>query len=126
LKAIRKAHEAEIRALKDDKERAVRLAELNVEMGVHNLMASHIVEEAIKSRNLQVHGTIYDVACGRMRDLGVGTDASIVAKSGSLSFPDKLATGGPNVTVDEEVIEIVSGNHGMLKFNGEEATLAVV
>lgn len=143
LKAIRKAHQAEINAITDDKQKAVRLAELNVEAGVHTLMSSHIIEDAITKRQLQVHGTIYDVACGRMRDLEVGTDTPAVPnKSGSfiggsgndfmghLNNSSKLASrprrAGLDGAEDEPEIVVVKGNHGMLKFEGEEASLAVV
>lgn len=134
LKAIRRSNQAELDALKDDKQKAVRLAELNVEMGVHHLMNNHVIEDAIKERGLQVHGTIYDVACGKMKDLNVGTDAGTASLKGPEPKTVKKLVrarrgAGTDGAEDEEAaespLEIVSGNHGMLEFNEEGATLIV-
>lgn len=72
LKQIAKRNKAELQKIGDDKQRAVRLAELNVTAGVENLLSNYVVEEAIRTRGLLVHGCIYDIASGRLRDLGVG------------------------------------------------------
>lgn len=133
LKAIRRSNQAELDALKDDKQKAVRLAELNVEMGVHHLMSNHVIEDAIKDRGLQVHGTIYDVACGKMKDLNVGTDMKLKAAMPDSAAKKVISTrprrGGIDGAEDEETaaapLEVVSGNHGMLEFNEEGAVLTV-
>jgi carbonic anhydrase len=72
LKQIAKRNKAELQKIGDDKQRAVRLAELNVTAGVENLLSNYVVEEAIRTRGLLVHGCIYDIALGRLRDLEVG------------------------------------------------------
>jgi carbonic anhydrase len=80
LKQIVKKNKSELQSIKDDKQRAVKLAELNVAAGVENLLSNYVVEEAIRSRGLLVHGCIYDIASGRLRDLKVGnakTDNSV-------------------------------------------------
>ena len=69
---MRKQNEAELKGIKDDGARAVRLAELNVEYGVNMLMASMVVEEAVGERDLKIHGVLYDIASGKITDLGVG------------------------------------------------------
>ncbi|CZS98965.1 hypothetical protein WAI453_008446 [Rhynchosporium graminicola] len=79
LRTLRKTNAEELKALGDDGKRAVRLAELNVETGVGNLMGNWIVEEAVRERGLTVHGVLYDVACGKIRDLQVGTAGSSAA-----------------------------------------------
>ncbi|CZT11787.1 related to carbonic anhydrase [Rhynchosporium agropyri] len=79
LRTLRKTNEEELKALGDDGKRAVRLAELNVETGVGNLMGNWIVEEAVRERGLTVHGVLYDVACGKIGDLQVGTAGSSAA-----------------------------------------------
>ncbi|EPE04948.1 carbonic anhydrase [Ophiostoma piceae UAMH 11346] len=104
LKAVRAAHAEELAAIRDDKARAVRIAELNVEAGVKVLMNNHIVQQAIKERGLEVHGCLFDLSCGRIRDLGFGTGKSAGA-----------FTNGE---------EVVRGNHGMLVFRGGSASLA--
>ena len=72
LKAVRKVNLAELDAITESGKRGVRLAELNVQNGVEVLLAMFVVEEAIKERGLQIHGVIYDIGCGKIRDLGCG------------------------------------------------------
>lgn len=75
LRAVRKREwKKQLEGIKDDKERAVKLAELNVQEGVGNLMENSVVEEAIKERGLKVHGCIYDIGNGLLRELGFGTE----------------------------------------------------
>ena len=52
-----------------DKERAVRLVEANVRQGVQTLKENADVIEAMKERGLVVHGLVYDIACGELREL---------------------------------------------------------
>jgi len=105
LKILRKTNGAELKSITDDGKRAARLAELNVEMGVSNLLSNYVVEEAIKERGLTVHGVLYDVACGKIKDLKVGTGKGAATNSA----PEN---------------ELVKGKHGMLVFGGEGATMA--
>lgn len=93
LKTVRHAHEADLKNIEDAGKRGVRLAELNVEAGVKVLMSNYVVEEAIKERGLKVHGVLFDIATGKIRDLGLG-NAGMVGEDG----------------------EIVKGHHGMLVF----------
>jgi carbonic anhydrase len=109
LKQVRRANHDELSKIKDDGERAVKLAELNVKTGVDILMSDLVVEEAIKKRGLKVHGVLYDIGSGRIRDLGVG-NATQKASSG---------TG-----VSEEG-EIVKGSHGMLVFKDDGVAMTV-
>jgi len=105
LKSVRKQNEQELKGISDDAKRAVRLAELNVEWGVHTLLSSIVVEEAVNERDLKVHGVLYDIACGKIKDLGVGN-------AGSRS---KAEADG----------EVVRGKHAMLVFGGDGASMAV-
>jgi carbonic anhydrase len=73
LKVIRAAHADELNAIADVKARGVRFAELNVAAGISVLLANPVVQEHVRDRGLQVHGALFDLASGRMRDLGVGT-----------------------------------------------------
>ncbi|KAG9243694.1 carbonic anhydrase [Calycina marina] len=103
LKTARKQHEEELQGIKDDSARAVRLAELNVEKGVEVLKSMFVVEEAMKERGLDVHGVLYDIGVGKIRDLGAGCH------------------GGRG----EEKGEIVKGKHGMLVFGNGGAAMAI-
>jgi carbonic anhydrase len=72
LKQIVKKNRAELMKIGDDKQRARKLAELNVAAGVETLLSNYVVDEAVRTRGLQVHGCIFDIASGRLEDLGVG------------------------------------------------------
>ncbi|MCJ1454027.1 hypothetical protein MMC28_004377 [Mycoblastus sanguinarius] len=52
-------------------ERAVKLVEANVRAGVQSLKENAEVIEGIKERGLDVHGLIYDVASGELRQLEI-------------------------------------------------------
>jgi len=108
LKALRKQNEEELKAIRDEKKRAVRLAEMNVKSGVESLLSTYFIEEAVRERGLKVHGCVYDVACGRMTDLKCGNAG-------------KKGVAG----VKEDETEIVKGNHGMLVFEGDGASMAI-
>lgn len=103
LKAVRFAHAEELDAIKDEKARHVRIAELNVEAGVNVLMANSNIREAIRERGLQVHGCIFHLDSGRLRDLGFGTGKGMV-----LNGTD----------------EVVRGKHAMLVFRGGNAQMS--
>lgn len=109
LRAVRAAHADELAGIRgDERARAARLAELNVEAGVRVLMANFAVQEAIRERGLEVHGCLFDIASGRIRDLGFGT-----AKKGG-------GVGGvPGAG------EVVRGKHAQLVFRGSNASMSV-
>lgn len=105
LKAVRNAHKDELDAIKDEKARAVRIAELNVKAGVEILMTNLTIQAAVKERDLQVHGTLFDLATGRIKDLGFGTKGEANGGSGSG--------------------DIVRGKHAQLVFRGGNASMAM-
>ncbi|KAI0853574.1 carbonic anhydrase [Daldinia vernicosa] len=113
LKAVRNAHKEELESITDDKKRAVRIAELNVEAGINVLMANASIQDAIAERGLQVHGTFFDIGTGRIRDLGIGTGKG---KGGH--------HGLSGVNGDSD---IVRGKHAMLVFrtDGESSMQAL-
>lgn len=106
LKAVKMAHAEELGAIKDDAARAVRIAELNVEAGVRVLMANGVVQDAIRERGLEVHGCLFDIGCGKIRDLGFGTRAK------------GRGLGGAGE-------EVVRGRHAQLVFRGGNASMSV-
>ena len=107
---MRKANLAELDGIKDTGKRGVRLAELNVERGVETLLSMFVVEEAVKERGLKVHGVLYDIGCGRIRDLGCGNAGS------------QKTVGGTDGSSDGE---IVKGKHAMLVFRDSGASMRV-
>lgn len=56
----------------DPKEKALRLVEANVRQGVQTLRENAEVIEARKGRGLVVHGLVYDIADGTLRELECG------------------------------------------------------
>lgn len=61
----------ELDAILDEKERTDRLVELNIQRQVRNVAATTIVQNAwAKGQKLEVHGLVYDLEHGLLRDLG--------------------------------------------------------
>ena len=111
LKAVRAANEKELKNIKDVKARQVRLAELNVQAGTKVLMAHWVVQEAMKERGLKVHGVLYDIGRGKLRDLECGNEGMEWDKTKFVEEKDK---------------EILRGSHAMLEFNGNIAKMVAV
>lgn len=61
----------ELQAIEDLTERSNRLAELNVIEQVRNLAKTSIVQEAWSSRDLHLHGWVYGMQNGLVKDLAV-------------------------------------------------------
>lgn len=53
----------------DPKEASDKLAEINIHHGLKVLKENSNVIDAIKERGLKIHGVIYDVGCGELREL---------------------------------------------------------
>jgi carbonic anhydrase len=72
VRAVRRAHAAELDALPDHDARWHRLCELNVAGQVRTLAATATVHGAwARHQPLDLHGWIYDLHDGLLRDLGV-------------------------------------------------------
>ena len=56
----------------DAKEKALRLVEANVRQGVLTLRENAEVIEARKERGVVVHGMVYDIGSGVLREIEVG------------------------------------------------------
>lgn len=72
VRDVRVRAAAELAALPDDAARVDRLVELNVAAGVANVAATGAVQAAwARGDNLTVHGWVYKLGDGLLRDLGV-------------------------------------------------------
>jgi carbonic anhydrase len=75
LRHVRDVHlwnREELSAIPDMEKRANRLAELNVEAQVANVCHTTIVQDAWRrGQQLSIHGWIYSLADGLLRDLGM-------------------------------------------------------
>lgn len=71
IKEVYEKHHLELEAIEDEKARSNRLVELNVEEQVRNLAKTSIVQKAWKNRTLQIHGWVYGLDTGQIKDLHV-------------------------------------------------------
>ena len=72
---IAERHEEELSAIADETARLNRLCELNVITQVHNVCRTTIVRDAWEhGQEIAVHGWIYDLHDGLLRDLEVSVD----------------------------------------------------
>jgi carbonic anhydrase len=74
---VAEKHDAELRTITDETLRHRRLCEMNARMQVQNIVQCTAVQEAWeRGQPLEVHGWIYDLADGLLRDLQVSHDGS--------------------------------------------------
>ena len=71
IKEVYNKHQAELDAIADFQTRSNRLVELNVVEQVHNLSKTMVVQRAWKNRELQIHGWVYGLDDGHIKDLNV-------------------------------------------------------
>jgi carbonic anhydrase len=77
IKDVIRLHAAELEAITDQKQKVDRLVELNVIENVHNLTATSIVQNAWKNgQDLSVHGWVYTLSTGFIKDLRVSLSSS--------------------------------------------------
>jgi carbonic anhydrase len=74
---VAEKHDAELRTLADEDTRHRRLCEMNARMQVQNIVQCTAVQEAWeRGQPLAVHGWIYDLKDGLIRDLQVSHDGT--------------------------------------------------
>jgi carbonic anhydrase len=72
IKDVYRLHHEELDAIADETKRADRLVELNVQEQVFDLTKTTIIQNAwAQGRFLQVHGVVYSIANGILKDLNV-------------------------------------------------------
>lgn len=75
IKDVYRLHKLEIDAIKDKELKSRRMVEVNVQEQVHDLAKTSIVQNAWgNNRFLQLHGLVYDIANGILKDLGVSIE----------------------------------------------------
>lgn len=76
IKDIVFIHQKELSQISDLKKRQNRLTELNVLSQVFNLCHSSVVQDAwAKNQKLKVHGLVYGLNDGKLKDLGISIDS---------------------------------------------------
>ncbi|WP_242920205.1 carbonic anhydrase [Pontibacter liquoris] len=72
IKDVMRLHEREVMSIYDEETRLRRLVELNVIEQVHNLYQTSIIQNALKTATPpKVHGLVYDIREGLLRDLNI-------------------------------------------------------
>lgn len=72
IKDVYRLHETELNAIENESDRFNRLVELNIKEQVFNLTKTSIVQNAwANGQSLLVHGLVYDVHTGLLKDLNI-------------------------------------------------------
>ena len=75
IRDVVRLHETEFLRIKDDTQRLRRLVELNVIEQVRNLAKTNIIQNAMRTdKPPRLHGLVYDIADGVLKDLEVDND----------------------------------------------------
>jgi carbonic anhydrase len=85
VRTVMRLHEAELDAIADEEGRVARLVELNAIEQVLSISRMPVVRSAwAAGKPLRVHGCVYDLGTGLLRDLGVTKDpgAGAVRRAG--------------------------------------------
>jgi carbonic anhydrase len=71
IRDVYRLHKNELNSIKDEEEKYKRLVELNVQEQCVNIIKTAEVQMAYKSRELRVHGWVFDVKTGKLIDLKI-------------------------------------------------------
>ena len=71
IRDVYRLHKDELNAIADIDARYDRLVELNVQEQCVNLLKTAAVQQAIHDRNLTVHGWVFDIHTGKLKDLKI-------------------------------------------------------
>ena len=71
IRDVYRLHKNELNSIKDENIRYNRLVELNVQEQCINLLKTAAVQTAFKERGLTVHGWVFDIQTGRLKDLKI-------------------------------------------------------
>ncbi|WP_369810667.1 carbonic anhydrase [Hymenobacter cheonanensis] len=78
IRDVVRLHETELLRITDEKQRLRRLVELNVIEQVQNLTKTNIIQNAMRGDNPpRLHGLVYDIADGVLKDLQVNAANTI-------------------------------------------------
>lgn len=71
IRDVYRLHKQELNAIEKEEDRYNRLIELNVQEQCINVIKTSVVQLAIKKRHLTVHGWVFDVHTGLLKDLEI-------------------------------------------------------
>ena len=69
IRDVYRIHKKELNAIKDEDEKYNRLVELNVQEQCINILKTAEVQTAYRTRNLKIHGWVFDIHSGKLIDL---------------------------------------------------------
>jgi len=75
IRDVYRLHKVELDAYQDENERYKRLIELNVQEQCVNVIKTADVQKAYYDRKLTVHGWVFDIETGKLKDLKINFDA---------------------------------------------------
>jgi carbonic anhydrase len=102
VKDVYRIHSHELEAIQNEEKRLNRFAELNVIEQVFDLTKTSIIQNAWRERNEpKVHGWIYELKTGLIKDLGVSFDSS--AKLHPIYRIDSKVVAGAQI--EEQILE---------------------
>jgi carbonic anhydrase len=95
VRTVARLHEAELSRVADPASRTRRLVELNVREQVYNLSRLSVVQAALASgRELRLHGWVYGISDGLLRDLGLAETATALAAAPDHARPARIPGPG--------------------------------
>ncbi|MEI6275532.1 MAG: carbonic anhydrase [Prolixibacteraceae bacterium] len=74
IRDVYRIHKTELNGIENEELRYDRLVELNVQEQCINVIKTSDVQKAIKERNLTVHGWVFDIRTGILKDLEIDFD----------------------------------------------------
>jgi carbonic anhydrase len=110
IRDVVRLHETELLRIKDTDQRLRRLVELNVIEQIQNLAKTNIIQNAMRGdKPPRLHGLVYDIADGVLKDLDVHGDSvldeldHIYGVEAAQKDDDANSYEGPHVDPAEEV-----------------------
>lgn len=77
IRDVFRLHKTELNEIPDENDRYNRLVELNVQEQCINLIKTAAVQTAYKERGLKVHGWVFDIKTGRLKDLKINFEKEL-------------------------------------------------
>ncbi len=74
IRDVYRLHLDELNAIPGEEDRYKRLVELNVQEQCVNIIKTAVIQKAYKERNVRVHGWVFDIRTGVLRDLHIDFD----------------------------------------------------
>ncbi len=74
IRDVYRIHKDELNAIADDEKRYDRLVELNVQEQCINVIKTAEVQRAYKERGIKIHGWVFDMRSGMLKDLKIDFD----------------------------------------------------